>query len=432
MKKLKVIISLLLVVLTVSACFVPVNVSAASTNTNTNYSKYNRPETKGDYAYYKNGKVTKSSSTSTSEVKWMQAALNYCIAYEGLNTSYITVDGSFGPASRVATLAFQKAAKLSQDGSFGPSTIKKMIDVLSDNKKTFSPVTITSNKNILSKCNIVKTYTVNKTKYYMATLKTDYNGVKKGTTVFLNSNYTAVTNSALLENLLFTNAVDRLSQETSGFIDLIGNYKKITELNNVCQKILDAQYTQKIIGSAAGSFAGLMLTSNPAYLVTSAKNLSEEAYVTIMTIVYIERVTTLAIDNSNIVTKYCKDGIASYEEAKAVEKALNAARTAFLIAGTDCMYGLVSGYTNKTSATLNSLKTYLSSMCGTLLEPYGGTVAKIIKGCATGADVLEYLGILYGSGKSVVEGRETFTRMFDNYTNNAIKTFSSTQTKLSK
>ena len=65
----------------------------------------------------------------------MQEALNYCIKNEGLNASKLSIDGSFGPASKKTTLAFQKATSLSADGKFGPATIKKMKSILNDGKK---------------------------------------------------------------------------------------------------------------------------------------------------------------------------------------------------------------------------------------------------------------------------------------------------------
>ena len=134
------------------SCGVSVTAYAAS---NTSYSSYNSPENSGDYAYWNGSKVVRSSSTTTSEVKWMQAALNYCIAKEGLNASYLTVDGSFGPASKSATIAFQQATNLSADGSFGPSTIKKMKDVLNqkvnlNNNATTSQATVTSSSKTLN------------------------------------------------------------------------------------------------------------------------------------------------------------------------------------------------------------------------------------------------------------------------------------------
>lgn len=60
----------------------------------------------------------------------MQAALNYCIKEKGLSASYLEVDGSFGPASKAATSAFQQKYDLSVDGSFGPGTITQMKKLL--------------------------------------------------------------------------------------------------------------------------------------------------------------------------------------------------------------------------------------------------------------------------------------------------------------
>lgn len=63
----------------------------------------------------------------------MQCALNYCIKYKSLKASYLSVDGSFGPATKKTTTAFQKKYGLSQDGSFGSKTISKMKSVLASN-----------------------------------------------------------------------------------------------------------------------------------------------------------------------------------------------------------------------------------------------------------------------------------------------------------
>jgi len=129
-------ISFILVVITLLSALSVFAVSASAASYPTNYSSYDQPES-SDFARWNGSKVVKGSSTNKNEIKWMQAALNYCIQNEGLKTSYISVDGSFGPASKKATIAFQKAVGLSQDGSFGPSTIKKMKAILSDGKASF-------------------------------------------------------------------------------------------------------------------------------------------------------------------------------------------------------------------------------------------------------------------------------------------------------
>lgn len=122
--------------------------STVSMASNTSYSSYNSPENSGDYAYWSGSKVVKSNSTTKDEIRWMQAALNYCIAREGLKTSYLSVDGSFGPASKKATIAFQRAANLKADGSFGPSTIKKMKNILNDGKNNSLATPSSTNKTV--------------------------------------------------------------------------------------------------------------------------------------------------------------------------------------------------------------------------------------------------------------------------------------------
>ncbi len=134
LKNLKKAIVLLLCLITI---FSMMSISVSAANYTTNYSKYNNPENSGDYAQWNGKKVVKSSSTSKDEIRWMQAAINYCITYEGLSATKLDVDGSFGPASKTATKAFQKVAGLTQDGSFGPATIKKMKNVLNDGIATF-------------------------------------------------------------------------------------------------------------------------------------------------------------------------------------------------------------------------------------------------------------------------------------------------------
>ena len=66
----------------------------------------------------------KSPVMKGNDVKWVQQALNIAI------NAGLSVDGSFGPASKNATIKFQKQYGLSQDGSFGPATRQKMISVL--------------------------------------------------------------------------------------------------------------------------------------------------------------------------------------------------------------------------------------------------------------------------------------------------------------
>jgi len=430
MKKFKKTLLTFLFSATLILCIAPLSVSAAS-NTNTNYSGFNQPETKGDYAYYNGKKVVRSSSTSVSEVKWMQAALNYCIKYEGLNASFITVDGSFGPASKKATLAFQKAANLSADGSFGSNTIKKMISVLNDGKKTFNYKANTG-KNILNKCNIIETYTISSNKYYMATLKSNYNGIKKGSFVFLNSNYSAVTDKGILEKLLFTFAVDEIEEKSNCFSDLTNCYRTVSELNSVCKKILEAQTAQKMLGTTAGSIAGIVIGSNPKALIAGSEAITKDSYMFMATVSYLDTVTTKAIKNCNLVKSYCNGGITSYEEAKNVQDALTEARAAFLIAGTDCMLGLVEQYSSKKLATINSTKNFFYSMGGTLIDSYSINVTKILGACNTGKEVIELLNGVYGYSNCKATATETFKNIFNKYAKTSLIDAYYIQTKVAK
>lgn len=125
----KKIIALILSIAALCSVF---TVSAMAADYTTKYKAFSQPSTSGDYAYWNGSKVVRASGTTVSEVKWMQAALNYCIVNKGLSATKLDVDGSFGPASKKATTAFQKKYGLSADGSFGPATIKKMISVLSE------------------------------------------------------------------------------------------------------------------------------------------------------------------------------------------------------------------------------------------------------------------------------------------------------------
>lgn len=143
MRKLsKKLVSVVLALITVFTTLAATATTAFAANYSTSYSSYNEPES-NDYAYWNGKKVVKGLGTTTNEIKWMQAALNYCIAKKGLNASKLNVDGSFGPASKKTTTAFQKKYGLSQDGSFGKNTISKMKSVLNP-----APVPAPSNSKI--------------------------------------------------------------------------------------------------------------------------------------------------------------------------------------------------------------------------------------------------------------------------------------------
>lgn len=131
-------------------CTSAITVNAASQTTN--YNQFTTPSS-SDYAYWNGKKVVKASGTTVSEIKWMQASLNYCIKYKGLKASYISVDGSFGPASKSVTLAFQKKYGLKQDGSFGPSTISKMKTILNLSPNPI-PSPVVTDKNWLWPCKV--------------------------------------------------------------------------------------------------------------------------------------------------------------------------------------------------------------------------------------------------------------------------------------
>lgn len=135
MKKLsKKFASVMLALITVFTALAATSTTALAASYPTNYSSYSAPSS-SDYAYWNGSRMVKASGTTTSEIKWMQSALNYCIKYKGLNASYLSVDGSFGPATKKTTTAFQKKYGLSQDGSFGSKTISEMKSVLKNNNE---------------------------------------------------------------------------------------------------------------------------------------------------------------------------------------------------------------------------------------------------------------------------------------------------------
>lgn len=133
-KTLKKLLSLVLVVVTIFSVSAFMPATALAANQTTNYKNYTQPSGP-DFAYWNGKRMVKHKGTYKSNVQWMQASLNYCIKYKGLRASYLDVDGSFGPASKKTTLAFQKKYGLKQDGSFGPGTISKMKSVLSSSSK---------------------------------------------------------------------------------------------------------------------------------------------------------------------------------------------------------------------------------------------------------------------------------------------------------
>ena len=79
----------------------------------------------------------RGQSLTEEQIKWMQAALNRCIAAEGLVAEPLEVDGHFGPASRKTTAAFQRAAGLADDGELNALTVRTMIRVLDDGRTGF-------------------------------------------------------------------------------------------------------------------------------------------------------------------------------------------------------------------------------------------------------------------------------------------------------
>ncbi|MDO4380736.1 MAG: peptidoglycan DD-metalloendopeptidase family protein [Clostridia bacterium] len=125
---MKKVISVLMALLMLTSVVSVFGMTAAAANYTSSYWNYTEPSG-SDYAYWNGKKMVKHSGTWTTNIKWMQASLNWCIRNKGLNASLLDVDGSFGPASKKATLAFQKKFGLSADGSFGPSTIQRMKDV---------------------------------------------------------------------------------------------------------------------------------------------------------------------------------------------------------------------------------------------------------------------------------------------------------------
>ena len=117
---MKRIIATILTIITLLGTF---TIAASAASYDTNYGSYPAPTRT---LYYKKA-VLKGN-----DVKYFQCAINYLVANGKLNTSKLNVDGSFGPACKTATIAFQRTYGLSADGSFGPASRTKMASVLRD------------------------------------------------------------------------------------------------------------------------------------------------------------------------------------------------------------------------------------------------------------------------------------------------------------
>ncbi|MBR1810971.1 MAG: hypothetical protein IJ766_04885 [Clostridia bacterium] len=83
------ILAMLLCVLTCSSIF---TCAASAASYGSDYWNYTEPSG-SDYAYWNGKKMVKHSGTNTSNVKWMQAAMNYCI-----DKGYITGGSCFANA----------------------------------------------------------------------------------------------------------------------------------------------------------------------------------------------------------------------------------------------------------------------------------------------------------------------------------------------
>ncbi|MCM1222767.1 MAG: peptidoglycan-binding protein [Lachnospiraceae bacterium] len=420
-KTLAIVLSI--VTLTCTFCTAAMPVFAA--NYSTNYSSYQAPSS-SDYAYWNGNKVVKASDTTKSEIQWMQAAMNYCITKKGLNATKLDVDGSFGPASKKTCTAFQKKYGLKQDGSFGPDTIAKMKSVLgaktSSNTTSFSS---TLSSKYYTKLNA---FTVGSTKYYEVKLTSAYKGVSKGTIVYITTNGNVVTNKDTLNKLFYTSIVNSCK---SNWISLANTYKSgVTALNSACQSVMSAQFKQKVLGSISGSFTSIMLSKNPKSLISSCTYLTEEGYIDLLTGILLDQITDVAITNSNAIKNMCSDGVNSYEEAVKVKNALVNAKMAFDFAGSDCMYGLASKYTNMSSAVKSSLKTHFSSMFNTLVGTYSKKLADVVDLYSNGSTCLDALKNIYGYNKYLNGAQSTYNNLIDGNVNKGLSALISTQNKL--
>lgn len=345
-----------------------------------------------------------------NDVKWVQQALNIVMK------SGLEIDGSFGPASKKATKSFQKKYKLEQDGSFGPASRKKMISLLKE--KGYTEPKFSSNK--YSK---VATYYIGDIKYYKAKLKKDSNGVKKNTVVYLDGNYKPVKNKNTLYKLVFTDCVNYGKDQ---WISISSNYNVVKELNTACQKILSAEFEQKILGSASAA----ILTKSPKSIIAASADLTKEGYTVMMTGILLEEITDVALSNAKGIKNYCSNGISSYEEACNVEKALINGRTAFLFAGTDCMLGMADDYKTWAKAVGKSLQTHAKAMFNTLVSTYGKGIGDVVELYSSGKEAKDALKKLYDYGKCSKEAKNTFTNLIDDTVETALAKVTKTQNKL--
>lgn len=124
MKKTSKIFTLIITCIIMVIASLPMSAFAAN---QTDYYNYPTPTR---VLKYENG-----IQMNGNDVKWFQCAINNLIVYgdknnSKLSTSQLNVDGYFGPASKVATIAFQQKYGLEKDGCFGPASRAKMIAVL--------------------------------------------------------------------------------------------------------------------------------------------------------------------------------------------------------------------------------------------------------------------------------------------------------------
>lgn len=348
-------------------------------------------------------------------VLWWQVALNTIM------NSNLQLDSSCGNLTVAAIKAYQKHYNLTIDGSAGPESRKKMISLLNSKgyyEKSFSSKYYTK----------LNTFYIGNSKYYEVKLNTTYKGVSKGSKAYLTSAGNVVTNKDTLYKLLYTSMVNSCK---SDWIKLAKNYKSsVKQLNDACQSILTAQFKQKVLGSISGSFTSIMVSKNPKSLISACTYLTEEGYIYLLTGILLDQVTDVAITNSDSIINMCSDGVNSYEEACKVKTALVNAKTSFDFAGTDCMLGLASKYTNMSKAVCTSLKTHFNAMFNTLVSTYGKAIGTVVDLYSNGQSCLDGLKSIYGYSKCSNNAKSTYKKLIDDNVNKSLSSLVSTQNKL--